>query len=341
MFHISYLPFGACRVSGRAQLEACRDGCRHLSSERQQNWHFNIPPGVCTRSRYCLHGLEMKSFVNLHKINRQVLRTSFFPPRSLQSREYLPQKAIRRASGLAGCSHLSANRRSIHCSAMSQQQEFQGQSVAELETWLQSYGIDTALYGSGAAKPLELLLEEVAEGETVLSAAAGTAQRAVSVVNVRVRNTKDQILYEAFQVLPTGSKRERNLPLSEKMLPGEQWKEAAARGIREELGPVLPPEAEINVEEDTYKRTDEKKESQSYPGLQTNVSKSFFGTVLFLISSRGYFIFSKRILFIEYSLMSLNSLFTFRSMYAIVLMPEYRVCLRITSQQLRRGQMVF
>ena len=214
----------------------------------------------------------MKSFLNLaSKIPCQVFRTSVSRRQTLHTSKSYPQKVISRASLTQGCTQFTSGRRSIRCFAMSQSQEFKGQSVADLETWLQSYGIDTALYGSGSAKPLELLLEEVEEGETVLSAASGTAQRAVSVVNVRVRNSKDQVLYEAFQLLPTGSKRPRDLPLSEKMFPGENWKDAAARGIREELGPILPTDPQIDIEVDTYKRTDEKKESQSYPGLQTNV----------------------------------------------------------------------
>jgi hypothetical protein len=165
-------------------------------------------------------------------------------------------------------------------SEQQQQQEqninFQGKTVEELENWLQQHGVNTALYGVGASKPLELLLEEVAVGETVLTATSTTtssfsgAQRLVSVVNVRIRNSAGQTLYEATQILPTGIERPRNLPLSEKMLPSENWREAATRGIDEELGSILP-KADVVIDESTYKKTEELKESQSYPGLQTNV----------------------------------------------------------------------
>ncbi|KAG7673189.1 hypothetical protein KSW81_006403 [Nannochloris sp. 'desiccata'] len=169
-----------------------------------------------------------------------------------------------------------------------QNTQFQGTTVPELEAWLQQHGVNTSLYGVGASKPLELLLEEVAVGETILSALAGTAsssflssssssssspgspQRTVSVVNVRIRNSTGQTLYEATQILPTGIGRPRNLPLSEKMLPSESWREAATRGIDEELGSILPPKAEVVLDESTYMKTEEMKESQSYPGLQTN-----------------------------------------------------------------------
>ena len=165
-----------------------------------------------------------------------------------------------------------------------QNAEFQGTTVADLEKWLQHYGINTSLYGVGASKSLELLLEEVTVGETILSAcppaslnsptsASGCAQRTVSVVTVRVRNSIGQTLYEATQILPTGIERPRNLPLSEKMLPSENWQEAATRGVYEELGTILLPESEVVIDESTYVKTEEVKESQSYPGLQTNVRK--------------------------------------------------------------------
>lgn len=48
------------------------------------------------------------------------------------------------------------------------------------------------------------------------------------------------------QVLPNGARRRRGLPLSEKLLPGEAWQEAAVRGVLEELGPVLPKEPQAS-----------------------------------------------------------------------------------------------
>jgi hypothetical protein len=48
------------------------------------------------------------------------------------------------------------------------------------------------------------------------------------------------------QVLPNGTLRSRGLPLSEKLLPGERWQDAVARGVAEELGPVLPRDHRVS-----------------------------------------------------------------------------------------------
>jgi hypothetical protein len=48
------------------------------------------------------------------------------------------------------------------------------------------------------------------------------------------------VLEEEFQVRPNGSIRRRGLPLSEKLLPSEDWRNGVERAIREELGTVLP-----------------------------------------------------------------------------------------------------
>lgn len=49
-----------------------------------------------------------------------------------------------------------------------------------------------------------------------------------------------QLLEEEFQVRPNGAVRRRGLPLSEKLLPGEDWRDGVERAIKEELGSVLP-----------------------------------------------------------------------------------------------------
>lgn len=48
-----------------------------------------------------------------------------------------------------------------------------------------------------------------------------------------------QVLTEAKQQLPDGRVRSRGIPLSEKLLPGEDWREAALRAVAEELGSAL------------------------------------------------------------------------------------------------------
>lgn len=91
-----------------------------------------------------------------------------------------------------------------------------------------------------------LLCLQVQEGETVLTAANGRALRLVSVVNVLIANSQGQTLTEKQQVLPSGVIRERGKPLSEKLMPGEQWRDGVLRGIREELGGILPPEPKVS-----------------------------------------------------------------------------------------------
>ena len=70
----------------------------------------------------------------------------------------------------------------------------------------------------------------------------------VSVLNVIVTNGRGQTLVEEEQVLPNGARRKRGLPLSEKLIRGERWQDAAVRGVLEELGPVLPPNPQVGGE---------------------------------------------------------------------------------------------
>lgn len=156
-----------------------------------------------------------------------------------------------------------------------QQESFQ--SAREVEAWLQRHGIDTSAYGKGSAKPVELLWIEVQEGETALAVAEdGAPLRRVSVLNVLVSSpaAPGRTLYEAEQVLPSGVRRARGLPLAEKLLPGEAWRAAVDRAVAEELGPALPPgPPSVAVDEGSYSREVETKESQSYPGLRSQVGR--------------------------------------------------------------------
>lgn len=163
----------------------------------------------------------------------------------------------------------------VHMGSMSSSDLGSTVTLEELGTWLSTHGkIDTAEYGKGAAKSLQLLLDEVKEGETILTLDPqnNVPVRLVAVVNVMLKNDNGQTLIEAFQGLPTGVVRERGLPLSEKMLPNENWKEAAVRAVMEELGPVLKDNALIQVDEDSYELLEEEKQSQSYPGLFSRYS---------------------------------------------------------------------
>ncbi len=79
----------------------------------------------------------------------------------------------------------------------------------------------------------------------MLTVAQGKPLRLVSVVNVLISNSRGQALTEAQQVLPSGAVRERRKPLSEKLLPGERWQDGVLRGIKEELGSILPADPEV------------------------------------------------------------------------------------------------
>jgi hypothetical protein len=155
---------------------------------------------------------------------------------------------------------------------------FRGTTSEELQTWLEKHHVDTRPFGVGRAKSMDALLKEITEGESVLESQTctnGRAIRKVSVVNVRILNERGQELIERQQILPSGIIRNRQQPLGEKCLPDEAWVDAAKRGILEELGSVLPPDPVIRIDESTYVREEETKESQSYPGLETHVSKTF------------------------------------------------------------------
>jgi hypothetical protein len=154
---------------------------------------------------------------------------------------------------------------------------FRGTTSEELRTWLEKHHVDTRSFGVGLAKSVDALLKEITEGESVLesqSSTNGRAIRKVSVVNVRILNERGQELIEKQQILPSGIIRDREQPLGEKCLPDEAWVDAAKRGILEELGSGLPSDPVIQIDESTYVYEEERKESQSYPGLETLVSKT-------------------------------------------------------------------
>lgn len=130
-------------------------------------------------------------------------------------------------------------------------------------------GLDIQQYGVGNAKTIASLRDEVSKGETTLILEDNVPVRSVSVVSVLLKNASGQTLVEERQVFPDGRERCRGLPLSEKMLRGEEWLEAAYRGIQEELGTVLTSESQVILKEETHFTEFEQNYSKSYPGLLT------------------------------------------------------------------------
>ena len=105
-------------------------------------------------------------------------------------------------------------------------------------------------------KSIDDLLKEIENGETVLTEHEtthddGTVKlsciRRVSVVVVEItsKSKPNKKLVEYEQTLPSGLARKRERFLSEKIMSGkgETPLEAAQRGIREELGDALSPNA--------------------------------------------------------------------------------------------------
>jgi hypothetical protein len=117
-------------------------------------------------------------------------------------------------------------------------------------------------------------------GETVLTRENGVLLRNVQVAVAHITyqdaNGKVYRLKEEKQVFIDGRVRERNLSgsVSEKMKPGEDPRDAIARGIQEELG--------INTSIDSSNMRTEITQmfSQSYPNLTTKFTSFTFDVQL-------------------------------------------------------------
>lgn len=136
-------------------------------------------------------------------------------------------------------------------------------SVLELQIWLNDNGIDTLLWGKDGAKQVVDLWDELVGGETAVT--SPPPLRLVHVTQLHIRKG-DQLLLEVAQELKDGQRRSRNRPPSEKMKPGESYKETAVRCLQEEIG--IPAEA-ITLLPATHKQTQKERNSPSYPGLLT------------------------------------------------------------------------
>eukprot|EP00240_Pyramimonas_obovata_P014211 CAMPEP_0118935664 /NCGR_PEP_ID=MMETSP1169-20130426/15766_1 /TAXON_ID=36882 /ORGANISM="Pyramimonas obovata, Strain CCMP722" /LENGTH=209 /DNA_ID=CAMNT_0006878723 /DNA_START=574 /DNA_END=1203 /DNA_ORIENTATION=+ len=146
---------------------------------------------------------------------------------------------------------------------------FNGSTVEELRSFLERFGLDTSGYGSGKAKTVDGLMVEVEKGETVIKILDDRPVRQVQVVCLFLRNDFGQILVEAKQVLPDGRERQRNRPLSEKLMRDEPWDEEAIRGVKEELGSCMGSNATLIIDKHSHRIKVEWLESTSYPGLLT------------------------------------------------------------------------
>ena len=173
-----------------------------------------------------------------------------------------------------------------------------------LSAWLRERGVSTESWGKGSAKSVEDLWEEVQAGESELFEQKEEEQqraptpppppppttplRRVRVVSLTLLSPDDPplALAEASQALPDGRVRRRGLlPLSEKMCAadGGCWRQAAERGVREELGSAAavqgaasssssssPPTPLVLLDEASYAvESGSVRDAASYPGLPT------------------------------------------------------------------------
>ncbi len=147
----------------------------------------------------------------------------------------------------------------------------------EVALLLKLNGISTEHWGVGKAKTVEDLVDEVVKGECVLDRIAeGEVKRKMQIarvyVSIHMPNGQTLELWEDKQVMESGGSRDRlrfGAGLAEKMTKLEEPTGAAARGIEEELfekKKVVPPNSLRFVAE-----LDEEEESQSYPGLTTQL----------------------------------------------------------------------
>jgi 8-oxo-dGTP pyrophosphatase MutT (NUDIX family) len=156
--------------------------------------------------------------------------------------------------------------------------------VERLGEWLALAGVDHASFSvkNGGTKTLVDLFNECVLGESTLTMHVNgktgerMATRTTRVLTTRVRRRADvergddsKCLIELEQRFDNGKTRSRMRPLSEKMLPGEDWRACATRAVTEELGSALADGFSIHPLDDTYTFCISDRDSASYPGLPT------------------------------------------------------------------------
>lgn len=143
-------------------------------------------------------------------------------------------------------------------------------TVEELTNKLKEYSIPVEEWGTGEAKNIEHLLDEIRGEECDVEDRGGYLIRSIEFVGVRIyHKDKDNVtwvLKEDKQEFKDGRTRRRNMPssVSEKMKFGEDSLISAIRGIKEELGVGVEGHQLIKMRDLFYNGG-----SQSYPGLRT------------------------------------------------------------------------
>jgi hypothetical protein len=140
-------------------------------------------------------------------------------------------------------------------------------------------GVPLWRWGKGKTKKIGDLMEEVEQGDSIVTKENGGALRKVAVACVDVyyrEGGKMCRLKEDRQEFEDGRIRRRELlsSLAEKIKQGENPKMAAYRGVTEELG----VRGQIGLM--TKEVINTKIESPSYPGLMTSFRYHFFDAYL-------------------------------------------------------------
>lgn len=151
------------------------------------------------------------------------------------------------------------------------------QSVEELASKLSEYKIPYENWGTGYAKSLEHLFDEIKGNECSIVDVQGYLVRHIEFVGVRIFYTDESgnkyYLKEDRQVFKDGRVRRRTMQssVSEKMKFGEDPELSALRGVEEELGIKLKKEQLMK-----HRDLDYDGGSQSYPGLKSKYKGHVF-----------------------------------------------------------------
>lgn len=145
--------------------------------------------------------------------------------------------------------------------------EQQFNTVVDLENYLRKFSVPISQWGTGKAKTIEDLFDEVINKECFLIEDGESLHRTIEFVGIKVYYKDEGSIYklvEDRQEFNDGRVRKRKMPTSvaEKMTFGESPTVAAIRGIKEELGIIISASQLKDKSELVYSGS-----SMSYPGL--------------------------------------------------------------------------
>lgn len=153
-------------------------------------------------------------------------------------------------------------------------------SEEDLISKLKEYNIPYENWGSGEAKTVSNLLDELKNDECSIIDENGKLMRSIEFVGVRVFYTENGTKYylkEDRQVFKDGRIRRRRIrsSIGEKMSFGEDPRIASLRGMKEELGVEIDDSQLIEQKDINYSNT-----SQSYPGIESKYIGHIFSCEL-------------------------------------------------------------